>query len=224
MATFDIMITEKQKDFFNSMRGYYFDIVCYLDINTIKEIISCIGCEHFAVSPLHDLDVFDDGEKKGQLKKPHYHIVLVFGGCKRALRLVRLFNTTEIRLIDNEKLLKGSFDYLTHDTKLCEELGKVKYEKSKRFISDINYFENLVDINCKDNSLKIINDLLHGVRLRDMVSKYGKDFVYHFSCYRLLADNIRQQDVDENYHNKLKFLLPVDSETGEIKQIKFDEF
>lgn len=35
-----------------------------------------------AISPLHDNDLYTDGDKKGQKKKPHYHIVFRFSSVK----------------------------------------------------------------------------------------------------------------------------------------------
>ena len=75
-----------------------------------KEILQETGCP-IAISPLHDLDVNPTGE----IKKPHYHIIICFG------------NTTTFNVVNNlceqlnqpipKKVLsvKGIYRYLTHE-------------------------------------------------------------------------------------------------------------
>lgn len=211
-----VELTDNQKKYFSSMRGCNYDIVCYLPLNDIEDyIINGLNAYKYAISPLHDKDKKDNGE----LKKPHYHLVLCFGTKKRGTQLVRLFNTTEIRLINNTSQLKGSFEYLTHDSKNCE--GKVKYEKSKLRSNDLVYFNNLDDSVGVDNSYDIIDRLNRQTSIREMVKLYGKDFIYHFDNYVKVAKLIAEEDTLLLYKKRLKTEPFIDNETGEIEQIEF---
>lgn len=208
-----VELNDKQKLLFSNMRACYYDVVCYLDIDNIINIINTLNVYKYAVSPLHDLDKKGNGE----FKKPHYHLVLCFGTKKRGTSLVRLFNTTEIRVINNTAQLKGSFEYLTHNSYNCEK--KVKYEKSKLITNDLSYFEQLDNALGVDNSFDIIDKIILGVSIRELVKCYGKDFVYHYNQYNAIAELIMEEDKAKN---KRLLLTPCCNEdTGEIEQIKF---
>lgn len=209
-----VELNEKQKQLFSNMRACYYDIVCYLEISEIISIIETLNVYKYAVSPLHDLDIKDNGK----YKKPHYHLVLCFGTKKRGTSLVRLFNTTEIRVINNTPQLKGSYDYLTHDSKGCE--GKVKYEKSKLISNDLSYFEQLIDELRVDNSFDIIDNIILGMSIRELVKMYGKDFVYHYNQYKTIAELIIEEDRKINI-KKITLEPCCNKETGEIEQYQF---
>ena len=206
-----IELNDKQKLLFGSMRGCNYDIVSYLTLEDILNQIQVLNPVYYAVSPLHDLDIKDNGEHK----KPHYHIVLCFGTKKRGTQLTRLFNTTELRLINTGYQLKGSFNYLTHDSNDCK--GKVKYEKFKLITNNLEYFENLDDCQGTDNSFDIIDRIIRGCSTRDMVKLYGKDFIYHRKDYLSVAEAIQY----EERANNLKLEIACDKDTGELIQLEF---
>ena len=210
-----VELTDKQKLLFSNMRGSNYDVVTYLSEEEILSLLKSIGVERYAYLT-HDKDLNADGT----LKKSHTHLVLCFSVRKRATNLVRLFNTTELRVIETEKQLKGSFKYLTHETESAIKQGKVKYEKSKLRCNDLEYFDNLSDCELSvDNSLDIVDKINMGVSTRDLVRQYGKDFIFHYGNYRAIAEQIFYED---NLNKKRLVLEPcIDKETGEVEQIEF---
>lgn len=182
-----IELTNKQKVLFENMRGTWFDIVSYLPENELIELCDCLSPLAYGLC-CHDKDINAD---TGELKKIHTHLVLCFNTRRRATRLVKLFNTTQVRVIETDYQLKGSFDYLIHEN----EVDKVKYEKSKRYVFNQEYFDNFqYTESCKDNTLDIINKIIAQVPLRELVRDYGRDFCIHYKSYNDLAMAIYSQE------------------------------
>lgn len=66
------------------------------------------------ISPLHDKDVYEDGEHKGLPKKSHHHIILVYGSpttFKNVEGLTKRLNQPIPIPLDN---IRGMYRYLTH--------------------------------------------------------------------------------------------------------------
>ena len=75
------------------------------------------------ISPLHDMDVNEDGE----IKKPHYHIMYVFDGKKTEKQIQEINDMIGAVGIERVNSLKGYARYLCH---LDEKDGKVRYPVS----------------------------------------------------------------------------------------------
>lgn len=81
------------------------------------------------VSPLHDMDVKDDGS--GEIKKPHYHVLFEFDGpvtYSQALDLVALLN---VRIVKKCRSKRRDERYWCH----LDSPGKAQYP-----ISDVTCF------------------------------------------------------------------------------------
>lgn len=222
-----IVLNDNQKELFTNMRGNTFDIVTYLPLFYVKNLLALpktlclryILIEHNKFEDLYD-------KEHDYLKKEHIHIVFMGYARRRASALCKLFNTTEILRIDEHNELVGSVKYLCHDTAKCEKEGKVKYESSKLISNDFAFFDKLYYeqtpiINGKpDNSIDIIDRINLGIPYRELVRMFGRDFVYHYKTYEMLAREIWQQT------NDYKSYTLTDVETGEsvllesIKNIK----
>lgn len=88
-----------------------------------------------AISPLHDKDVYEDGEHKGLPKKPHYHVIVVYGNTttfSSVKTLTERFNATIPIPLDQ---VRGMYRYLTHE----DNPEKVQYSKSA--IQTLNGFD-----------------------------------------------------------------------------------
>lgn len=88
-----------------------------------------------AVSPLHDRDVYEDGEKKGIPKKPHYHVIISYEGpttFSNVEQMTKRFNATIPIPLDQ---VRGMYRYLTHE----DNPEKVQY--SKAAIQTLNGFD-----------------------------------------------------------------------------------
>ena len=93
----------------------------------------------------------------------------------------------------------GIIEYLTHEN---ENDTKAKYDKSD--IIDGGLDDLLPQEDSADNSFEIVTALLNGTSTREMVRLYGRDFVYHYGSYRLLAEDIKNE---ENFANASKSLF-----------------
>ena len=86
---------------------------------------------------------------------------------------------------------QGIIDYLTHEHEHAES-GKAHYDKSDIIdggLSDILPLENVAD-----DSYEIIQAMLEGRSTRDLCRMYGRDFIYHYSSYAMIADVIRKEE------------------------------
>lgn len=92
-------------------------------------IIQTLGLQA-VLSPLHDKDTYDytdneKGFKKGDLKKPHYHLVFLFDSLKSSGQVKEI--TDKIGSVGQLKVLSisGTIRYLTH--KDCKD--KAQYDE-----------------------------------------------------------------------------------------------
>ena len=88
------------------------------------------------LSPLHDKDVYDytdleKGFKKGDLKKPHFHLVFLFDSLKSSAQVKEI--TDKIKSVGQLKVLSisGTIRYLSH--KDCKD----KYQYDEKDILSI---------------------------------------------------------------------------------------
>lgn len=199
-------MTDKQQVYFKEMRSKWFDIVSYLDKEDISywcEVLPVIAYAYI----FHDKDkcnedIIEDNvivHCRGQPKKPHWHIILCFEHPRRALNLCRKFNSTEIRPIPSSAKLLGSYKYLLHECEDNTRLDKYLYDNKERTVKNEDFFDSLSpSANC--TAMDIIDALLNEVPLRQMISMFGKDFIYHYKQYSEMASLIIKQD---NIHSKL---------------------
>lgn len=77
---------------------------------------------------LHDQDVYEDGEHKGELKKPHWHLVVKFPNAVWNTSLAKELGISE-NYLEKCKALDSALLYLVHygyeDTKYQYELQEV---------------------------------------------------------------------------------------------------
>lgn len=107
-----------------------------------------------AISPLHDRDVYEDGEQKGLPKKPHYHVIVCYEGpvtANNVGNMTKRLNATIPIPLDS---VRGMYRYLTHD----DHPDKVQYDKAD--ILTLNGF-NILDFveMTKSEVTKYIRDI-----------------------------------------------------------------
>lgn len=102
-------------------RGRNWAIVVYPESlpENWKEIIKS---EPVAISPLHDKDVTAEGE----LKKPHYHLVLSYNGNKSFEQIDEIARLLHAPIPERINSLTGSVRYLTH----MDDPNKYQYDSS----------------------------------------------------------------------------------------------
>lgn len=162
-----------------------FSLVTYLNLDALQSVLSarCNQIKGYAYC-VHDKD---EGKEK------HTHVVLAlyngatlnqvknwFKGCDDKGQLA---NT----LIEPCHDLEASFRYLIH----ADSPEKFQYDEDSRICTD----ESMFTSGQKDDyTLDALNDILSGVPLREIAMRYGRDFIYHYSHFRTLVQDIIDEE------------------------------
>lgn len=92
-----------------------------------------------AISPLHDKDVYDDGEQAGQPKKPHHHVILAYPGPTTYSVVCKLVQGELGQPIPQPlEAIRGGYRYLSHAD------NPEKYQYDAKDIEALNGF-NILD-------------------------------------------------------------------------------
>ena len=65
-----------------------------------------------AISPRHDMDIKD--EETGEVKKPHYHVIVCFNGPTTYKRAMEIAGSVGANTVKRILSVKGMYDYFTH--------------------------------------------------------------------------------------------------------------
>lgn len=92
-----------------------------------------------AISPLHDKDVYDNGEQAGQPKKPHHHVILAYPGPTTYSVVCKLVQGELGQPIPQPlEAIRGGYRYLSHAD------NPEKYQYDAKDIETLNGF-NILD-------------------------------------------------------------------------------
>lgn len=161
---------------------------------------------------VHDQDLDNDGD----CRKPHVHMILAFPNTttyKNALSVYDLLSAPGKKAINTCKKvisIRGSYNYLIHDTDDCRKKGKHLYDKSERITLnnfDIGAYEQL-DISQKN----------------EMIRELAKDIIDHnfinftdFYCYVLSNyEDLNYFDLVKSYSGLFERLTK-----GNYQKLKF---
>lgn len=170
-------------------RGRKFTCVTYL---SEQQLQICLQAHYsqlrgFAYA-LHDKDVNKDGTPK----ESHTHVVLWLYNASTVARIRRWF-----RAVDSEgkeitttaqvcKDISFSYEYLWHRN----DPEKYQYSPDIVVSSDSSIFEK---DDPDDNALNALNDIVSGVPLLEVATRYGRDFIYHYKHMESLVSAIMLQ-------------------------------
>jgi len=104
------------------------------------------------ISPLHDMDT----DKNGELKKPHYHIVIIADGPltqKRANEIIEPFSST--KSAEYIMSLKGYVRYLAH----MDNPDKAQYDSKEIIALNGADLDNLLKVSTSD-TYKAIGEIM----------------------------------------------------------------
>lgn len=194
-----------------------------------KEQLESLGVS-MAVSPLHDKDKNSDGT----LKKPHYHVIYIARNPvtiesvrNKIKRKLGNSSVAHIEIIDH---IKGSYEYLTHESKDAKAKNKHVYDKKD--ILHINDFDIDRYVTLDESQKKELRN-----QLLDLVNHCGivnmKELAafldwrgqeYGITNQRDVVDviasnsNLFRMMFDANYQNGFRpqYAKRIDSETGEM--------
>lgn len=194
-----------------------------------QEQLESLGVS-MAVSPLHDKDKNSDGT----LKKPHYHVIYIARNPvtiesvrKKIKRKLGNSSVAHIEIIDH---IKGSYEYLTHESKDAKAKNKHVYDKKD--ILHINDFDIDRYVTLDESQKKELrNQLLDLVNhcgivnmkeLAAFLDWRGQD--YGITNQRDVVDviasnsNLFRMMFDANYQNGFRpqYARRIDAETGEM--------
>lgn len=130
----------------------------------------------------------------------HCHIFIKFNCERRGTDILKWFDlccdengeivNTRFEQVHSEK---GLLDYLTHSN----TPEKHPYEEKEIIYSDENAREELLKECVVDNGYGALEDMLTGVKLKEIARKWGRDFIRYYTAYKLLANDIRLEESDE---------------------------
>lgn len=167
-------------------KARFFAIVSYLSADKIAEIMQRKGTSVRAWALIdHDRDE----------KEPHRHLVIRTNTSWTASQIQKWFmGVLEFGVAPN------TFVEVVHDrTAICEYLthenedGKFKYEQSD--IVDHGLCDILPSADCADDTFEIVEKMVQGVSVRELVRLYGRDFVYHYGNYVAVVQAIKEEEL-----------------------------
>ncbi len=167
-----------------------FSLVTYLSEQHLKDVLSAHS--HQIKAWAYAYHYFDKNED-GSPKVKHCHVILYVYNVSTVSRIRKWFRaldddgkeiTTTAQICND---ISSMWDYLIH----ANNPEKYQYPDCVRESSDRYFFmsEDPLD----DNSLSIVDDLLSGLSVYEMVSRYGRDFCIHFGHYVDVIKAIRRQ-------------------------------
>lgn len=143
---------------------------------------------------LHDKDII---EETGEIKTPHYHILLALHNGNTLSGVLNWFSCftdddgREIHTLGKEmNNRKGAYAYLTHNTVASQN----KYQYDESIIKSVNGEFFQLDENKEDLLSLAVEDLLAGTPLRVLASRYGRDFIIHYNHIKSLYIDIKSQE------------------------------
>lgn len=130
----------------------------------------------------------------------HHLIVRTYDGWSSA-QILKWFSFIKLETNQNtfvEELgdLKAFALYLTHKDAKSIEQGKHPYDKS--LIRDFGLISNDVSHESYDDTYEIVLAMMGGMRTRDLVRRYGKKFIYHYSQFEAVKEAIMREDYYED--------------------------
>ena len=156
----------------NKIKSYCFIVYSEdVHIDTLVNVLETYGYP-YAISPLHDKDVFTQGKEKGVFKKPHYHVMVQSGRLKESVRK-RINISLGVREnmpwieVRNEQHM---YEYFFHKN----DIYKAQYSEDDMIISD------KLDMNFSNpttkSTLKTVIDIIENEHL-DTYYKMARYFL-----------------------------------------------
>ena len=214
-----------------------FSLSTYLPQKAVNELCNQDWIAHF-VYIKHDKDTEKDGVT---LKCEHVHILLrtVERMSYKALeRRINRFTydyyygtgeTPQNTFIEFTKDIDDAFRYLTHTTEKARLDGKYEYDELDMVSDNIGYWRGSYSsiASKKNNALDIVNDIENGLSERQLLVRYGREYLINRGKYREFFYAMTEQEcpiiTDDNGEISLKYgLKQVDRKIKEYEEkIKF---
>lgn len=167
----------------SSSRCYWHSLVCYSAPNTFRPLLDK-AC-HWAYA-YHDLDL----DKYGNLKPPHYHILVHFKQARSLNSCKKYVLSTQNVFGEECRSPLGAYEYLWHKN----DADKYQYDKSIVVCHSPLYWDKfLPDIRDRTN-IDFIEDLFNGVDMVTMAKRYGRDYMKNYRSYEEFLDEAKRRE------------------------------
>lgn len=180
-----------------AVRSRNFSLTTYLNKSQVKDVLYRHDRQIKAYAYIeHNKDLNEDGSQK----ETHIHILI---------RTINNITVDNVRnwfkgYTDSNDLpintlgqvmhdITASFDYLTHNTEQAKADKKYLYNDNEVISNDINFFKNNSEYT-EDNITLAIMELCEGVPLKEVATKYGRDFIIHYQSIKMLFNDIQVQE------------------------------
>lgn len=187
------MSEKKQSEKNQPRRTRRFCISTYIDHNAVERYVRrSPWVQHFAMCT-HTRDVKEDGSPKDV----HTHIILYTYNAHTASGIRKNFDTfsaelymgkqeqIEHTLVQECHSVASQFRYLRH----LDDPDKAQYEEIEVITDNDIYWKDLCRTNGMNDSsfnsgLQMFDDILDGVSTREMIVRYGKEYIYHSHSFK----------------------------------------
>lgn len=169
-------------------RSRNWSLVCYLTKQELLQRLCANENVRYYAFIVHDKDTLPDGSAKPL----HVHLALCLNSARTAQQICHRF--TDITSNAGNcfgqptRSNKAIFEYFTHSN----QPDKYQYSEIEIISNNIDYFKN--DEKDEDNTILILNDILQGKPLRELVKIYGRELLYHYSQFKEVANDILEQE------------------------------
>ena len=170
-----------------------FFVRTYIDVNALYRFLKYSPCIQHWIYCVHDKDIFLDGEKKGQPKASHTHVLLYFYNGKTLSSVQKMFDRYSLSLTSDGSLFEksdvritgdkiGSYRYLRH----LDHREKYPYGRDELVCDDFVYWKKFEHTHgmtgCEENkALAVLDDLRAGVSFYEMTMRYGNYWTLHIN-------------------------------------------
>lgn len=166
----------------------------------------------YAISPLHDKDVHEDAS--GRLKKPHFHVIVVYGSPTTFNNVKSLTDSFNAPIPQPLEQVRGYYRYLTHK----DNPDKYQYDE-KDIVSGGGFnIADFIDLS-KSEITEIKFKLQQLIREHNFTEyKCFMDYIQD-NCDRLYYDVASSHTIFFNTYLKstrYSKLISVDPKTGEV--------
>lgn len=167
-------------------KARFFSLVSYLTVEQVVEIMQSKGTSVRAWALIdHNKDT----------KEPHRHLVMRTNSSWKPTQVLKWFKGS-----DEWGDACNTFIEVVHDrTAICEYLthenDSDKYHYDQSEIIDHGLCDLLPSSECADDTFEIVEKMVQGVSVRELVRLYGRDFVYHYGNYVAVVNAIREEEL-----------------------------
>lgn len=199
-------------------RARRFCLTSYIDPSALRSFISkAPWVQHWAMCT-HDRDKMEDGSSK----ETHTHVILYTYDAKTSSAIKKIFDRfsaeyyngkgeAQNTLVQICKDVVAQWYYLVH--KYDKE--KAQYEPSARICDNTNYWLELCKTNALNDGsvntgLQMFDDMLDGTSTREMIMRYGKEYIYHAQHFKQVVrdhcdESVREYELSEELARRSGF-------------------